>query len=102
MGSKQRFNKHSVVVNNNIRTQYEGQYEYSDGTPVPANMLIHIHADGVAMTGGVHTEDSVQIYPSKDRRPITKQQISQIRQATTTTTTASVTSGGSSGGGGGY
>ena len=102
VGSKQRFNKHSVVVNNNIRTQYEGQYEYSDGTPVPANMLIHIHADGVAMTGGVHTEDSVQIYPPKDRRPITKQQISQIRQATTTTTTASVTSGGSSGGGGGY
>ncbi len=104
VGSKQRFNKHSIVVNNNIRTQFEGQYEYSDGTPVPANMLIHIHADGVAMTGGVHTEDSVQIYPPKDRRPITRQQISQIRQATTTpsASTPSVTSGGSSGGGGGY
>ena len=102
VGSKQRFNKHSIVVNNNIRTQFEGQYEYSDGTPVPVNMLIHIHADGVTMTGGVHTEDSVQIYPPKNRRPITRQQISQIRQATTTTTTASVTSGGSSGGGGGY
>jgi len=56
------------------------------------------------MTGGVHTEDSVQIYPPKDRRPITRQQISQIRQATTTpsVSTPSVTSGGSSGGGGGY
>ena len=95
VGSKQRFNKHSIVVNNNIRTQFEGQYEYSDGTPVPANMLIHIHADGVAMTGGVHTEDSVQIYPLKNRKPITRQQISQIRQATTTTSV-------SSGGGGGY
>tara|TARA_Y100001963_G_scaffold116271_1_gene161497 strand:+ start:3466 stop:4119 length:654 start_codon:yes stop_codon:yes gene_type:complete len=104
VGSKQRFNKHSVVVNNNIETQFEGQYEYSDGTPVPANELIHIHADGVTMTGGVHTEDSVQIYPPKDRRPITRQQISQIRQATTTpsVSTPSVTSGGSSGGGGGY
>ncbi len=102
VGLPQRFNKHSIVVNNNIRTQVEGQYVYDDGTPVPANELIHIHADGIAMTGGVHTEDSVQIYPPKDRRPITRQQISQIRQATTTTTTASVTSGGSSGGGGGY
>ena len=89
VGSKQRFNKHSVAVNNNIKTQFRGQYVYSDGTPVPANMLIHIHADGVTMTGGVHTEDSVQIYPPK---------------ATTTTpvSTPSVTSGGSSGGGGGY
>ena len=104
VGSKQRFNKHSIVVNNNIKTQFEGQYVYGDGTPVPANMLIHIHADGVAMTGGVHTEDSVQIYPPKNRRPITRQQISQIRQATTTTpaSTPSITSGGSSGGGGGY
>ena len=94
IGSKQRFNKHSIVVNNNIRTQSEGQYQYGDGSPVPANELIHIHSDGVAMTGGRHTEDSVQIYPPKDRKPITKQQISQIRQATTST------SGG--GGGGGY
>jgi len=99
VGSKQRFNKHSIVVNNNIRTQSEGQYEFSDGSPVPANQLIHIHADGVAMTGGVHTMDSVNIYPPKDRKSITRRQISQIRQATTPTT---YSGGGSSGGGGGY
>ena len=73
IGSRQRFNKHSIVVNNNIKTQSEGQYQYSDGTPVPANELIHIHADGVTMTGGVHTKDSVQIYSPKDRKGITRQ-----------------------------
>ena len=91
IGSKQRFNKSKIVVNNNIRTQAEGQYQYKDGSPVPANELIHIHADGVTMTGGVHTKDSVQIYPPKDRQGITRKQISQIRRATA-----------SSGGGGGY
>lgn len=102
VGSKQRFNKHSIVVNNNIRTKSEGQYEYADGSPVPANELIHIHSDGVAMTGGVHTEDSVNIYPHKDRVNITKKQISQIRRATTPITSASSSGGSSSGGGGGY
>ena len=92
VGSEQRFNKYSIVVNNNIKTQTEGQYQYEDGSPVPANELIHIHADGGTMTGGVHTKDSVQIYPPKDRKPITRGQISQIRQATTT----------SGSGGGGY
>ena len=48
--------------NDNIRTQFEGQYEYGDGTPVAANELIHIMDDGTVMTGGIHTEDSVQIY----------------------------------------
>ena len=90
IGSRQRFNKSRIVVNNNIKTQSEGQYEYSDGTPVPANELIHIMNDGTAMTNGVHTEDSVNIYPPKDRKPITKRQISQIRRATS--------SGGSGGG----
>jgi hypothetical protein len=93
VGSKQRFDKHSLVVNNNIKTQYDGQFLYSDNIPVPANELIHIHADNVVMTGGVHTEDSVQIYPYKDKTPTRK--ISQTRQATTTHTS-------SSGGGGGY
>ena len=103
IGSMQRFNKHSIVVNNNIRTQSEGQYKYKDGSPVPANELIHIHADGVAMTGGVHTEDSVQIYYPKAKQQITKRQISQIRQATTTySSPSSGSGGGSSGGGGGY
>jgi len=96
IGSRQRFNKSRIVVNNNIKTQSEGQYEYSDGTPVPANELIHIMNDGTAMTNGVHTEDSVNIYPPKDRAGITRRQISQIRQTPTTY------SGGSSGGGGGY
>ena len=94
VGSRQRFNKHSIVVNNNIKTQAEGQYQYQDGSPVPANELIHIHADGVVMTGGVHTEDSVQIYQPEGRRVATRQQISQIRRATSTKS--------SSGGGGGY
>ena len=102
VGGRQRFNKHSIVVNNNIKTQSEGQYLYGDGTPVPANELIHIHSDGMAMTGGVHTKESVNIYPPKDRKPITRRQISQIRQATTTYSTPSTGGGGSSGGGGGY
>tara|TARA_R100000655_G_scaffold26676_2_gene54819 strand:+ start:1681 stop:2346 length:666 start_codon:yes stop_codon:yes gene_type:complete len=108
VGSKQTFSKHSIVVNNNIKTQFKGQYQYSDGTDVPANELIHIHADGVTMTGGVHNESSVTIYPPKDRKPITRQQVSQIRRATTapsTTTTytsSGSSSGGSTGGGGGY
>ena len=98
-GSRQRFNKKTIVVNNNIKTQSGGQYQYKDGSPVPANELIHIMNDGTAMTGGVHNKDSVQIYPPKGRKPITRRQISQIRRATTSTT---YSGGGSSGGGGGY
>ena len=83
VGSRQRFNRHSIVVNNNIKTQADGQYKYKDGSPVPANTLIHIHADGIAMTGGVHTDDSVEIYPE---RVLTKTQVKlatqQITQAT--------------------
>jgi len=95
IGSRQRFNKSRIVVNNNIKTQSEGQYEFKDGSPVSANELIHIMNDGTAMTGGEHTKDSVNIYPPKDRKPITRRQISQIRRATTTYS-------GGSGGGGGY
>ena len=94
IGSKQRFNKSKIVVNNNIKTQSEGQYQYKDGTPVLANELIHIMADGMAMTGGVHNEDSVQIYPVKTKQQV-KRVIQQIRRATTTYS-------GSPGGGGGY
>tara|TARA_R110000824_G_scaffold88686_1_gene217984 strand:- start:2082 stop:2702 length:621 start_codon:yes stop_codon:yes gene_type:complete len=93
VGSKQRFNKTKIVVNNNIRTKSQGEFVYSDDSPVSANELIHIHADGMAMTGGVHTKDSVNIYLPNDRVGITRRQISQIRQATTTS---------SSSGGGGY
>ena len=94
IGSKQRFNKSRIVVNNNIKTQSDGQYVYGDGSPVPANELIHIMNDGTTMTGGEHTKDSVNIYPPKDRVGITRQQISQIRRATT------APSGVGSGGGG--
>ena len=96
VGGKQRFNKRTIVVNNNIKTQSEGQYKYADDSPVPANTFIHIHGDGTAMTGAVHNKDSVNIYPPKDRKGITRRQISQIRQATTTSVSSS------SGGGGGY
>jgi len=100
VGGKQRFNKHSIVVNNNLKAQYEGQFLYPDGTPVRKNELIHIHSDGVVMSNGVHTKDSVQIYSPEDTKGAARKQISQIRRATTTTTPAS--SGSSSGGGGGY
>ena len=80
------------MVNNNIKIQ-DGLYQYKDGTPVSADELIHIHANGTAMTGAVHTEDSVQIYPVKPKQQLKKEQ--QIRQAPTTYS-------GGSGGGGGY
>ncbi len=91
VGSKQRFNKHHVVVNNNLKTQSNGQFYYPDGTPVPANELIHIHADGVVMSGAVHTKDSVILTDSP--------QTNQIKQSTATSSVSSVSS---SGGGGGY
>jgi hypothetical protein len=91
VGRKQRFNKHSIVVNNNIKTQYDGQFLYGDGSPVPANELIHIHADGVTMTGGIHTEDSVLLKDSISSKD--SQATKQIRQTTTPT---------SGSGGGGY
>ena len=100
VGNRQRFDKHSIVVNNNLKTQYDRQFLYSDNTPVPANEPIHIHADGVAMTNARHTRDSVQIYSFKDRKRRAKKQTPTVRRATTPTTY----SGGSgrSGGGGGY
>jgi len=102
-GSRQRYNKTSIVVNNNIRTQLDGQYVYADGSSVPANELIHIMNDGTAMTGGVHTKTSVKIYPPKDIKPITRQQVSQIRQATAPSSSPVSSGGGSSSsGGGGY
>ena len=100
VGRKQRYNKHNIVVNNNIKTQFDGQYTYGDGTPVPANELIHIHADGVAMTGGVHTEDSVQIYAPKTDMKRLNRIVRQTRQTTYFTPTTSSGSGSSSGGGG--
>ena len=100
-GGKQRFNQHTIAVNNNLKTQSDGQYKYKDDSPVPANELIHIHADGRTMTGATHNKDSVEIYPAK--RMSNRQMdrlVMQIRRATTTAPTTS--SGSSSGGGGGY
>ena len=93
IGSKQRFNKHSIVVNNNIRTQYDGQFLYGDNSPVPANELIHIHSDGVTMSGGFHDKDSVLLKDSISSKD--SQATKQIKQATTPTY-----SGGGMGGGG--
>ena len=106
-GTKQRYNKHSIVVNNNIKTQFENQYTYADGKSVAANTLIHIHSDGVVMTGGVHTEESIEIFaPKADIKRINKivRQTRQTTEATYTapTTTSGGSSGGSTSGGGGY
>ena len=96
IGSKQRFRKKSIVVNNNIKTKSQGEFVYGDGSPVPANELIHIMNDSTAMTGGVHTKDSVNIYPPKDSTGITRRQLTEIRQTTAPTPSSS---GGSGGGG---
>ena len=107
VGSRQRYNAHDIVVNNNLKTQYSGQFYYPDGKPVPANEPIHIHADGVVMSGGVHTETSVTLKDSPDAKTQTITQTVQqpVQHTVTTTYTSSTTSGGSSGGssgGGGY
>ena len=87
VGSPQRFNKKNIVVNKNLKTQSDGQYLYEDGSPVLRNQPIHIMNDGSTMTGAEHSEGSVYIYPPKDRKPITKRQISQIKQVATTGST---------------
>ena len=99
IGSKQRFNAHNVVVNNNLKTQYDAQFYYLDGSPVPAHEPIHIHADGVVMSGGVHTKDSVVLKDApKQTAPQTTQQITQP----TTVAPSAYSGGSSSSGGGGY
>ena len=93
IGSKQRYNAHSIVVNNNLKTQYDAQFYYPDGNPVPANEPIHIHSDGVVMSNGVHTEDSVILKDTK----------TQTITQSTTATYLSLSSGTvSSSSGGGY
>ena len=78
VGSKQVFNKKSIVVNNNIKVGYDGQYLYKDGSPVLKDSLIHIHSDGTAMTGGVKDKNSVIIYHSMSAKPLTKKQIRTV------------------------
>ena len=79
--SEQRFNKRTIVVNNNIKTQSDGQYKYSDDSLVPAKELIHIYADGTAMSGGTHTKDSVQIYAQKTNERKLNRIVKQSRKA---------------------
>ena len=107
VGSRQRYNAHDIVVNNNLKTQYSGQFYYPDGKPVPAHQPIHIHSDGVVMSGGVHTETSVILKDTPDAKRSTITQITQQPAQTTTVSTTTYSSGGTSGGsgssgGGGY
>ena len=107
VGSRQRYNAHDIVVNNNLKTQYSGQFYYPDGKPVPAHQSIHIHSDGVVMSGGVHTETSVTLKDRPDAKTQTITQITQQPAQTTTVSTTTYSSGGTSGGsgssgGGGY
>ena len=107
-GQKQRYNKHTIVVNKNIKTEYDGQYFYKDKTPVEKNTLIHIHADGIAMTGGEHNESSVQIFAANQDKKILLEiarnyQIKTRQTSTITTATRIASTEGSSGStGGGY
>lgn len=93
-----RYNKHSLVVNNNLKTSHVGQFTYKDESDVEAGLSIHIHSDGTTMTEGVHTENSVEIYRSKDAKSALK--ILPIKQTRITSPVSSGSSG--SGGGGGY
>jgi len=99
IGSKQTFNPHTIVVNNNLKTQYSAQFFYLNGRAVPANEPIHIHADGVVMSGGVHTPASVVLKDSPQKT--STQTTQQITQPTTVATPTS-SGGSSSSGGGGY
>ncbi|QDP49164.1 MAG: hypothetical protein Unbinned2990contig1002_11 [Prokaryotic dsDNA virus sp.] len=55
---------HSSLVKNNLQTK-QNEYYFIDGSPY--NGEYHLHGDGQAMTGGVHTEESIDIY-MKDRK----------------------------------
>lgn len=99
-GQKQRYNKHTIVVNKNIKTEYDGQYFYKDKTPVEKNTLIHIHADGIAMTGGEHNESSVQIFAANQdkKRLLEIARNYQIKTRQTSTITTARSSGSTGGG----
>ena len=90
-GVSQRYSKHGIAVNNNIMVEFNGQYQYQDGTPVAEKTLIHIHSDGTAMSGGVHTEDSVQIYP---RTELSRRQLNRTAQQIRRSTSLDSGSGG--------
>ena len=99
IGEVKNYSRHDMVVNNNIKVETNNQYQYEDGTFVPANTLIHIHGDGVAMTGGVHSESSVTIYPSNKSLAKSSILLKPTQSTTTSTTTTTTTSSTSSGGG---
>jgi len=78
---KVRFDSKKIVVNNNIKILPGQNYIYGDGTLVDSNELIHIMNDATIMSGGVHTKDSVQIYPPKDRSHLLTKVALEIRKA---------------------
>ena len=101
-GTIPKINQHNIVVNNNIRTQFDGQYVYKNGDIVPKNTLIHIHGDLVVMTGGTHQEDSVEIYKSKQNINEINKIARQVIQSTARYSAPSVGSSSSVTSGGGY
>jgi hypothetical protein len=54
-------NQKNIVVNNNLKVEYDGQYIYSDRTPVSEGEDIHVYGNGVVMLGA--NED----YEQKER-----------------------------------
>lgn len=92
-----RFKGMIGAVNNNIQVR-EGEWKYKDGSLVEKGSLIHIHTDGIAMSGGVHNEDSVRIYPGKEIQ-YTRQHINKIRKQVGISSTERAANTGTSGGG---
>ena len=45
----------------NLKT-VEGRFVYENGDPVPGDLPIHMHSNGVTMTGAMHTKESKRIY----------------------------------------
>jgi hypothetical protein len=60
------FNKKNVVFNN-VKTRFEGEYEYADGSPVEEGIYINISNDGIARTKKNGADGSVQIYNPKGK-----------------------------------
>ena len=87
IGREEPYDAHNIVVNNNIKAG-SAEFYYPDMTPVPKGELIHIHSDGIAMSGGVHTEDSVLLKDSADTR------LTRTRITTTTTRSTNISGGG--------
>ena len=77
-GRPQRYNKKTMIVNNNLKANQDDQYLYKDGSSVSKNTNIHIYGDGRVFTGSVQDKDSVEILPSKSRKKIVNENIIKI------------------------